>query len=184
MPNIGHTTIEATGSPQELTALAAHVRGTVRGGSAFTLSGLMHPDPAPDHAVRWAELGATDGIVSLFVGITYDRDALGIAARIAGLPNAPHRHLLHGRVRRGCLRCPALRQGQAGLPGALRRRDLLPRVRPRAGRALRILGSRDGAFVLLTGMDCCGGYGHEERLAAAAAARRLSEPAETRSVCG
>ncbi len=83
MPNIGHTTIEATGSPQDLAALAAHVRGTARGSSAFTLSGLMHPDPAPDHAVRWAELSATDEMVSLSVDITYDRDALGVAARIA-----------------------------------------------------------------------------------------------------
>ena len=84
MPNIGHTAIEATGSPQDLAALAAHVRGTARDSSAFTLSGLMHPDPAPDHAIRWAELSATDGMVSLSVGITYDRDALGVAARIAG----------------------------------------------------------------------------------------------------
>ena len=83
MPNIGRTTIEATGSPQDLAALAAHVRGTARGSSAFTLPGLMRPDPAPDHAVRWAELSATDGIVSLSVDITYDRDALGVAARIA-----------------------------------------------------------------------------------------------------
>ncbi len=83
MPNIGRTTIEATGSPQNLTALAAHVRGTARGSSAFTLSGLMHPDPAPDHAVRWAELSAADEMVRLSVDITYDRDALGVAARIA-----------------------------------------------------------------------------------------------------
>ena len=30
MPNIGHTAIEATGSPQDLAALAAHVRGIAR----------------------------------------------------------------------------------------------------------------------------------------------------------
>lgn len=84
MSNTGHTTIEATGSPPDLAALAAYLRGTARGSSAFTLSALMHPDPAPDHAVRWAELSATDEMVSLSIGITYDRDALGVAARIAG----------------------------------------------------------------------------------------------------
>ena len=83
MSNTGHTVIEATGSPQDLTALAAHVRGTARGSAAFTLSGLMHPDPAPDHAVRWAELSITQEMVSLFIDITHDRDALGVASRIA-----------------------------------------------------------------------------------------------------
>jgi len=33
--------------------------------------------------VRWAELSATDETVSLSIGITCDRDALGVAARIA-----------------------------------------------------------------------------------------------------
>ena len=83
MPNIGHTLIQATGSPQDLAALAAHVRSTARDGSAFTVSALMHPDPAPDHAVRRTELKVTDTMVSLSIGITYDRDSLGVAARIA-----------------------------------------------------------------------------------------------------
>jgi len=83
MSNTGHTTIEATGSPQDLAALTVHIRGTARDGCAFTLLGLMRPGPAPDHAVRWAELSATDEMVSLSIGITYDRDALGVAARIA-----------------------------------------------------------------------------------------------------
>ena len=84
MPNIGHILIEATGSPQDPAALAAHGCGTARGGSAFTLSALMRPDPAPDHAVRWTETKITDTMVSLSIEIARDRDALGAAARIAG----------------------------------------------------------------------------------------------------
>ena len=37
MPNIGDTAMEATGSPPDLAALAAHVRATARGSAAFTL---------------------------------------------------------------------------------------------------------------------------------------------------
>lgn len=83
MSNLGRTTIKATGSPQDLAALAVHIRGTARDGSAFTLSGLMRPDPAPDHAVRRTELSATNAMVALSISITRNRDALSVAARIA-----------------------------------------------------------------------------------------------------
>ncbi len=83
MANVGHTTIEATGAPQDLAALFAHIRVTARGGCAFTLSGLMHPDPAPEQYVYWTELSATDQLVSLSVGLKYDLDALYVAARLA-----------------------------------------------------------------------------------------------------
>ena len=247
MPNIGHTAIQATGSPQDLAALAAHLRGTARGSSAFTLSGLMHPDPAPDHAVRWAELSATDEMVSLAVDITYDRDALGIAARIAqrfptlrvaalfvaecdesafdalcftGGRLAYEAHFDDdicfpvsapepGGRRASRVRC--FRRTPARSTAALDRFDaaVLAQLADRPavaggwrdaaadGLEVRVwwhpdaadetgqaLVARDGAFVLLTGMDCHGGYDRKEDLDAEAAARRLPEPAETRSVCG
>ncbi len=83
MANVGHTTIEATGAPQDLAALFGHIRATARGSCAFTLSGLMHPDPAPDQYVYWTELSATDQQVSLSIGLKYDLDALYVAARLA-----------------------------------------------------------------------------------------------------
>lgn len=45
MSNIGHAVIEATGSPHDLAALAAHVHGTARGRSALPLSALVRPEP-------------------------------------------------------------------------------------------------------------------------------------------
>ncbi len=81
--NVGHTTIEATGAPQDLAALFGHIRATARGGCAFTLSGLMHPDPAPDQYVYWTELSATDQQVSLSIGIAYDLAALYVTERLA-----------------------------------------------------------------------------------------------------
>jgi len=81
--NVGHTTIEATSAPQDLAALFGHIRATARGGCAFTLSGLMHPDPVPDQYVYWTELSATDQQVSLSIGLKYDLDALYVAARLA-----------------------------------------------------------------------------------------------------
>ncbi len=247
MSNTGHTTIEATGSPQDLAALTVHIRGTARDGCAFTLSGLMCPDPAPDHAVRWAELSATDEMVSLSIGITCDRDALGVAARIgerfptlrivaffvAECDEAAFDALCFAAGKLAyqtrfdddiCFPVPApgpggrcaslvrfFRRTPARSAAALDHFD--PAVlaqfvdRPTVAGAWRdvvaddpgirvwwhpgamdgtcqALVARDGVFILLTGMDCCGGYGHKEQLDAAAAFRRLPEPAETRSVCG
>ncbi len=238
MPNIGHTAIEATGSPQDLAALAAHVRRTARGSSAFTLSGLMHPDPAPDHAVRWAELSATDAMVAFSVDITYDRDALGVAARIAerfptlriaafflaecdesafdalcfaGGKLAYEAHFdddicfpvsapgpggrCASRVR--CFQrtlarsTAALDHFDAAVLGQLADRPAVAggwRDAVADGLEARVwwhpgavdgtcqaLVARDGAFVLLSGMDCHGGYGRKEQLDAEAAARRLPE---------
>ena len=236
MPNIGRTTIEATGSPQDLAALAAHVRGTARGSSAFTLSGLMHPDPAPDHAVRWAELSATDEMVRLSVDITYDRDALGVAACIAerfptlrvaaffvaecdesafdalcfaGGKLAYEAHFdddicfpLSAPEPGGCCasrvrlfrRTPArsaaaldhfyaaLAQlaGRPAVAGGWRNAadGLEVRVWWHPGAAdgtCQALVAHDGAFVLLTGIDCRGGYDRKEQLDAETAIRRLPE---------
>lgn len=83
MSNVGHTTIDATGAPQDLAALFAHIRATACDGCAFTLSGLMHPDPAPDEYVYWTELSATDQQVSLSIGLKHDLDALYVAERLA-----------------------------------------------------------------------------------------------------
>jgi len=83
MANVGHTVIEATGAPQDLAALFAHIRATACTSYAFTVSGLLHPDPAPDQYVYWTELSATDRQVSLSIGIKYDLDALAVAGRLA-----------------------------------------------------------------------------------------------------
>jgi len=83
MSNVGHTTIEATGAAQDLAALFTHIRATACDGYAFTLSGLMHPDPAPNQYVYWTELSATDQQVSLSIGCKYDLDALYVAERLA-----------------------------------------------------------------------------------------------------
>ncbi len=83
MSNVGHTTIEATGALQDLAALFAHIRATACDGYAFTLSGLMHPDPVPNQYVYWTELSATDQQVSLFIGCKYDLDARFPTLRIA-----------------------------------------------------------------------------------------------------
>ena len=242
MPNIGHTTIEATGSPQDLAALAAHVRGTARGSSAFTLSALMHPDPAPDHAVCWAELSDTDEMISLSVGLRRDLDSLAVAARLAKrfptlrivasfvaecdefafdavgfakgeLAYKAHfdddiRFLVSARGPGG--RCASLvrcfRRTPARSAAAPDHRDALDlgwladrpvvagewrditavglgsaRVcwRPDAadGTGLALV-ARDGAFVLLTGMDCHGGYGRRKHLDAEGVVSRLPELAD------
>jgi len=83
MSNFGHTIIDATGAPKDLAALFTHIRATACDGYAFTLSGLMHPDPAPDCSVYWTELSATDQQVSLSIGCIYDLDALFVAERLA-----------------------------------------------------------------------------------------------------
>lgn len=217
--------------------MAAHVRGTARDSSAFTLSGLMHPDPAPDHAVRWAELSATDEMVGLSVDITYDRDALGVAARIAerfpmlrvaaffvaecdeaafdalcfaGGKLAYEAHFdddicfpLSAREPGG--RCASrvrfFRRTPARSAAALDHLDaaVLAQLADRPavaggwrdaadGLEVRVwwnpgaadgtcqaLVAHDGAFVLLTGIDCRGGYDRKEDLDAEAAARRLPE---------
>lgn len=83
MSNVGHTTIDATGAPQDLAALFTHIRATACDGYAFTLSGLMHPDPVLNQYVYWTELSATDQQVSLSIGCKYDLDALFVAERLA-----------------------------------------------------------------------------------------------------
>ena len=238
MPNIGHTLIKATGTPQHLAALAAHVRSTARGGSAFTLSGLMRAEPAPDPAVRWADLTATDTMVSLSIALTYDRDALGVAARIAedfpalrivalfaaecdetafdalGFAAGKLAYQAHfdddlcfavpapgpdGDERRAAL-VRLFRRTPDRSAAALDHLDPAPLARladqPAAAGGWRevagdgaevrawwhpgaaddagqVLVARDGAFALLTGVDCRGGYAHEEQLEAEAVTRRL-----------
>lgn len=83
MPNIGHTIIDATGPADSLAALRDHVRSTAQGRFAFTLSPLTHPDPAPDPYLAWADLGATDGCVTLSAGMRHDVDCLFLAERLA-----------------------------------------------------------------------------------------------------
>jgi len=83
MSNFGYTTIDATGAPQDLAALFTHIRATACDGYAFTLSGLMHPDPVSDQYIYWTELSATDQQVSLCIGLKHDLDALFVAERLA-----------------------------------------------------------------------------------------------------
>lgn len=83
MSSVGHTFVEATGPAPDLVALLAHVQRTARDGAAFTLSGLMGVDRAPDPLVDWADLKATAERVSLSVGTKYNMDCLGVAERLA-----------------------------------------------------------------------------------------------------
>ena len=79
MANVGHTIIAAAGPETTLAAFLAHVRATARDRLAFTLSGLLAPEPVSDAGTRWAAVKQGRRGVKLSAGLAYDCGVLCLA---------------------------------------------------------------------------------------------------------